>query len=433
MSNNPPPFGFGPFDSGSNNFGNNSGNSPFNMPFNPASFGKNPNGNLINAEQVRFVAKQILSSQKNDFVGNRDIEDFSSALAIADTWLDGVTLFPTTTVPTGCVWSARDWLESCVKSWQELFEPLAQGLANALVENVSQLTNPDSVEMQGLEAMGINPEFLNAPQFIEQIKEMMKMFMGAIIGNQLGQSIGQLSLSITGSLDVGIPMSTAHLIPANVKVWGEGLGLREDEIRIFLSLRESAAARLFAHSPWLYQYIKELIIEYGRGIQIDIEKIREQAESALLSGEIDPSRPDNLNIAINAGLFTPEKTPRQEKALEKIELIFALIDGWIDHVTAQAAGERLPSFNLLNETHRRARAISSPVQKLFQSLLGLEVSPKLTREATSFWNSVYELKGKEVRDGRWEEPALLPTVADLSDAQKFLNSFEVPDDLSGLI
>ena len=36
------------------------------------------------------------------------------------------------------------------------------------------------------------------------------------------------------------------------------------------------------------------------------------------------------------------------------------------------------------------------------------------------------------RDKRWEEAALLPTAADFSDAKKFLESFEVPDDLSGL-
>jgi putative hydrolase len=440
-------------------FGPSDPNQPFGFGFGNFVPGQNPFGSqvfshntekLINAEQVRQVAKQIISSEKDQFIGNRDLEYFGESLRIADTWLDPITTFPATTSSNQCVWTRRDWMESSVKAWQEYFEPLANGLATALVNNMEELMSPESMEMQGLESMGIDPNFFRTPQFLEQIKSMMRVFMGTLIGNQLGQSIGQLAMNLTGSLDVGMPLISKsvnpgfglqassgaeispRLIPANVAKWGEGLGIREDEIRIFLSLRESAAARLFAHTPWLANHIQELLIEYGRGIQIDLNQIRDQAQSALMSGQIDPANPESINIALNSGLFTPEKTERQEKALERMELLFALIDGWINQVVESAAGERLPSFNVLNEVHRRARAISSPVQQLFSSLLGLEVSPRLTRQTTEFWKELTNLIGNDGRDARWEDVSLLPGVADLADPAKFLAAFEVPDDLSGL-
>jgi uncharacterized protein (DUF2342 family) len=66
-------------------------------------------------------------------------------------------------------------------------------------------------------------------------------------------------------------------------------------------------------------------------------------------------------------------------------------------------------------------------------LFGLEVSPRKSRECTKFWSDVTTIGGPELRDGRWEDPALLPNIDEISDAAKFLESTTVPDDLSGLI
>ncbi len=119
-------------------------------------------------------------------------------------------------------------------------------------------------------------------------------------------------------------------------------------------------------------------------------------------------------------------------------MALALIEGWIDHITAISAQDRLPSFPQLSETHRRKRISASPTQQLFATLLGLEVSPRKMRECANFWNEIYSLGGaveggSEIRDHRWEDATLLPTSADLADPAAFLASTTVPDDLSGLI
>ncbi|MFM8005093.1 MAG: zinc-dependent metalloprotease, partial [Dolichospermum sp.] len=68
---------------------------------------------------------------------------------------------------------------------------------------------------------------------------------------QLGQGVGLLANSITGANDVAIPLlksdSGSHLIPQNITEWSEGLGIDSDQVAIYLALRESAAARLFAN------------------------------------------------------------------------------------------------------------------------------------------------------------------------------------------
>ena len=148
---------------------------------------------------------------------------------------------------------------------------------------------------------------------------------------------------------------------------------------------------------------------------------------------MDINNPESISVAINAGLFKPEQSPTQDAALAKLEMIIALIEGWIDHVTTKSVANRLPSLPALSETLRRRRATKSPTQQLFTTLLGLEVSPRKMRECATFWFEVSEELTVKGRDERWDDPAFLPTAQDLADIKKFLASTSVPDDLSGLI
>jgi putative hydrolase len=433
-------FGFGPGNPGNpddpenpNNPNSNENNLPdFNELFAQLSnFGLNPQtlfaaansagsvGPLISPDVLRDVARKFISSQGERPIGSQDVADSQVALDIANTWLDEATNFPALSRSNLPAWSRRDWLDSSVTNWAKMIEPLADGMANALTNVLKQTPLEADVE-QGMAAV--------AP--------IMRAFMGSLIANQLGTSIGQLAVSITGANDVAIPLfgaSEARLIPENVAKWADGLDIPVDEVRIFLAVREAAASRLFSHSPWLSEYIQEAITAYGAGIKIDIDSIQEQAERALETGELDVNNPESISVAISAGLFKPEQSPSQDAALEKLEMILALIEGWIDYVSTKAVGDRLPSYPALSETLRRARATKSPTQQLFATLLGLEVSPRKMRECSHFWFEVESEIGLGLRDQRWEDPALLPRSQDLSDVNKFLNSTIVPDDLSGLL
>ena len=436
-------FGFGPGDDEPNNSDGNHGSNGepnFDALFQQfANFGITPqtlfsagtgNNPLIATETIREIARKYLTTQKEEFVSTADSEKIKEALGIANIWLDIATFFPALTATSQPAWSRRDWLDSSLSGWQTLVEPLAEGMASALTKVISD----SGVQFGG--ELGVPDGMETTPEMLQGISLLLRSFMGSMIATQLGQSIGLLATTVTGSHDVAIPLYRnieTHLIPQNVTTWGEGLDIPEDEIRIYLALREAAAARLFTHSPWLTQYIHDAFSAYGKGIRVDLESIQEQAETAVNSGELDINNPESITAAISQGLFTPEQSPEQDGALAKLEMILALIEGWIDHVVTTAATDRIPSLSPLTEMLRRRRASNSPTQQLFATLLGLEVSPRMMRECATFWAQVLEITGVEGRDSRWEDPALLPTADDLHDAKKFLDSTTVPDDLSGLI
>ena len=389
--------------------------------------------NLITVAALRDIAKKIITAKGDLPVGTADQQRFNQSLEIANTWLDTEILFPSITTSTQSAWSKREWLDESVAGWQELIEPLAVGMADALANVISSSTSSLPIEFTG--ETNQTPEQQDAMKAM--LARLLRGFMGTLIATQLGQGIGLLANSITGANDVAIPLlkadSGSHLIPQNVNEWADGLGIDLEQVTIYLSLREAAAARLFANTTWLNSYLKDVIISYGKGITIDVDSITRQAEQAMSSGEIDINNPESINLALNAGLFTPQQTPAQELALTKLEMALALIEGWIDHVISEVAGDRIPAFNALIENSRRRRATNSPMQQLFANLLGVEVSPRKMREASAFWSEVKIIKGSDGRDKCWDDPAFLPMPDDLSDVKAFLNSVTVPDDLSGLI
>ena len=379
---------------------------------------------------VRDTAKKFATAQGSAPIGANDVSDVEQAISIAELWLNDATFFPQSPNSGSVALARTDWVDTTLAGWQTTVEPLAIGLSSAIGELLNQAqgeANPlgeDNPFGQG-----------NVQIPIGMISALLNSFIGSLVATQLGQAIGGLSGKVTGAHDVGLPLiegAYPTLVPQNIKEWATDLDIPMEEIRIFHALREAAIARLFAHNPWLVSYIRTAITDYGKGINIDMEAIQDQAQQALESGNgFDPSNPESFTIALNDGIFTPQETPAQRAALTKLETALALIDGWSEEVVALAAGDRLPNIGALQETLRRRRATSAPAQQLFSSLFGLQVSPRLAREASAFWKQVRELKDVEARDRVWS--GILPTADDLLTPESFLKSLEIPDDLSGLL
>ena len=376
---------------------------------------------------VRDTAKKFTTAQGSSPIGANDVAEIEQAFSIAELWLDEATFFPQSPNVGNVALARTDWVDTTLEGWQTSVEPLAIGLSSAIGELLNQASFGED------EAHSEEQPQMQIP--VGMISALLNSFIGSLIATQLGQAIGGLAGKVTGAHDVGLPLVDSAfptLVPQNIKEWATDLDIPMDEVRIFHALREAAVARLFAHNPWLVSYIRTAITDYGKGINIDMEAIQEQAQRAMESGNgFDPSNPESFTIALNDGIFTPQESPAQRAALTKLETVLALIDGWSEEVVTLAAGDRLPNIAALQETLRRRRATSAPAQQLFSSLLGLQVSPRLAREATLFWKQVREMKSIESRDRIWS--GILPTSDDLLNAESFMKSLEIPDDLSGLM
>jgi putative hydrolase len=367
---------------------------------------------------VRDTGKKFVAALGSQPLGTNDLTAVNNACEIADIWLNEATDFPSTPSTAMRAISRLDWVDETLPGWQATMEPLATGLSDAISRLLDEAAASGS---EYEEQMGGAP--------IGAIAGLLRSFIGTMIATQLGQAIGGIATTATGAHDAGLPIlqpARPLLIPENIDAWGADTEIPKSEIYLFHALREGAIARLFEHNPWIVSYIRSAIVEYGAGIRIDLDAIQRQAEEAMQGmGE------QSFTISLDSGIFTPEETESQRAALSKLETVLALVDGWSDDVATVAAGDRIPSITALREIHRRNRASSAPSQQLFKTMLGLEVSPKLAREASAFWSRVRELKGLSARDQIWS--GILPSATELLAPDLFLASTEIPDDLSGLL
>jgi putative hydrolase len=277
--------------------------------------------------------------------------------------------------------------------WTQLAEPVALSISDALTRVLSEQA-PE--EMQAM---------------LQNAGQVMRSIGGALFAMQLGQVVGQLSKEVVSGGDIGIPLlpdGTAALLPQNVADFGDGLDIPADQIQLYLAVRELAHARLFRHAKWLRLQLITQITAFAKGITIDTDALESLAEN------FDPSNPEELREAMVSGRLIPPRTEDQQEALARLETVLALVEGWVDVVTANAT-HLLPRADAIAETVRRRRASGGPAESAFSTLVGLELRPRRLRDAAAMWQAVTEAVGTDARDALWSHPDLLPQSSDLDD------------------
>jgi putative hydrolase len=346
-------------------------------------------GDGINWDTSLQQAKTIAGDGAQDTTPEQRAA-FEQAFHIASLWLADVTdVAELSSEPA--LYTRTRWATKTMPFWTQLAEPVATNIANALT---GVLTERAPEELSSMIA--------NAGQLVRGIG-------GTLFAMQLGQVVGQLSKEVVSGGDIGIPLlddNEAALVPQNVADFGEGLDIPADQVQIYLAVRELAHARLFRHARWLRLHLISSITDFARGIRIDTERLEELAES------FDPSNPEELRDAMTSGALIPARTEAQDASLARLETTLALIEGWVDVVTA-AATERLPRSAAIAETVRRRRAAGGPAEQALGALVGLELRPRRLREAAQMWQQVTNAVGTAQRDALWSHPDLVPTAADI--------------------
>jgi putative hydrolase len=360
---------------------------------------------------VNYDLARQLASDSIGFVApvpEKTRSAIADAVRLAETWLDGATALPAGTTKA-VAWTPSDWIDNTLDTWKRLCDPVAEQIstvwASALPEEAKTMAGP--------------------------LLAMMSQMGGMAFGSQLGQALGKLSREVLTSNDIGLPLGpkgVAALMPDAVESLAEGLELPRSEIITFLAAREAAHHRLFSHVPWLSSQLLSAVEAFAKGMKIDMTGIEEFARGFNPASLTDPSEMEQL---LSQGMFEPKATPEQHAALERLETLLALIEGWVQTVVSDALGERIPGTSALSETLRRRRATGGPAEQTFATLVGLELRPRKLREAAVLWERLTQAVGADARDGVWEHPDLLPSAEDLDEPAGFIDRM-IGGDTSGM-
>ena len=345
----------------------------------------------LNWSLVETQAKQIASANSRkvpESVG----KSIDAAMATGSLWLDEVTdVASITTEPK--LLSRELWVADSIGLFKDLATPVANRMSEALTENFKE---------------NLPEEFSG---FMSQASGLMKSAGSVMFAMQMGQALGRMAEEVLSAGDIGLPIfkePRPAFVAQNLAELVDSLEEDSDQVYFYFVIRELAHARLFKQSKWLREYTVNLITAYAREISIDNTRIIEMSEN------FDPADIGNIQKAFESGALIAPRTPSQTIALERIETVLALIEGWVDCVT-QAATTRLPRSAAIAEVVRRKRSAGGPAEKTFLTLIGLELRPRKLREASAMWNEITDKVGIQKRDAIWSHPDLLPTDADIQD------------------
>jgi putative hydrolase len=432
----PNPFGFVPGDDAQGDMGEFFENLGRMM-----RSGGTQNSGPVDWDAVKNSSSAILEDAGDSSVAPEFIEQAIAATDLADIWLNEATSLPSGGEKCAVI-TRGQWIQETLIAWQSLVDPVAQGLSQAMSSIIPQDIEAGSIDIPDQLLEQLPPEvaqqmkdLIGSGDFSKMLAPLMAMTksMGAtLFGNQFGHGLGAMATEVLSATDVGIPLTSSRrptFLATNVTNFSDGLSLEVSDTLIYLALRELAHQRLFAAAPWLRSHIQSSMSEYASGVEVDTGAI----EEAL--SHVDPTNIDEINDALGGDLFVESRTPEQEAALARLELLIALIESWVTVVVTNAVGNRLPSSNALGETLRRRRAAGGPAEKFFVGLVGLEIRPRKIREAAIVWQELTDKIGAHDRDNLWTHPDLLPTTTDLEDVENFIanHSHDLMSDLQKVI
>ncbi len=183
-----------------------------------------------------------------------------------------------------------------------------------------------------------------------------------LLANQVGSGLGTLAGEVLSVSDIGVPLAPAGkaaLVPANVTAFAEGLDVPEDDVLLYLALREAAHQRLFAGVPWLRDHLVGAVTAYAEGIEVNVEGIQQRVEEQMRG--IDPTNPEAMQQLLEGGMFELPDSPAQKAALERLEVTLALVEGWVDEVVGQATDG--PDAQRRRSCRRRSAAAAPPAAR----------------------------------------------------------------------
>lgn len=370
-------------------------------------------GGAVGWETIRDTARKVVAGLGTDPSPSAAQQSaVADAVRLAESWLDQATTLPAVNGQTKA-WSRAEWIESTMPTWRRMVDPVAESMSEAMANTMTE----GPAEMAGLEAM---------------LRPWLKSSGASVFGLQAGQAIGKLAESVVSATETGLPLATSTkdkvtpviaLVPHNIKNFAEGLSQSEEDVTLYLALREAARQRLFLRASWLGPAMLNLVEQYASGITIDTSSI-EQAITDFNPTELSADSLQNLASELEGNLFSPKRTPEQEEVLGRLETMIALVEGWVDEVVAQATAKWMPSATALAETVRRRSATGGPREATFDALVGLELRPRRARDAANLWAALRDARGPEGRDAVWNHPDLLPTSADLDDPLGFVQGEE---------
>jgi coenzyme F420 biosynthesis associated uncharacterized protein len=194
----------------------------------------------------------------------------------------------------------------------------------------------------------------------------------------------------------------------------------EQEFMTWVTLHEVTHAVQFAGVPWLHAHMAGLVRELLKSAEVRLEAPRKLRVPS--TDEVKRV----LGHLRNGDLISIVTTTPERETLDRVQSVMAVIEGHAEHVMDAVAPDLVPSLARLRAAIDRRRRSQSGLARLVARLLGLDLKLRQYEQGKQFCDAVAREAGVAALHHVFSGPEALPTLAELSDPQAWLERTSAP-------
>jgi coenzyme F420 biosynthesis associated uncharacterized protein len=283
--------------------------------------------------------------------------------------------------PVVGVISRAEWVDTNIRSFGKLLEPLEEKLA----------------DKDGFGA--------------SIAAKVMGAELGAVLGFMSKRVLGQYELVLpTGDSDRG---DSVLFVGANILAMERQFEFRPSSFRFWVALHESAHRAQFMGVPWLRDYFLSLVERLVDSSDPEPGRI------ARIASDVRAALADGIDALGDSGLVGLLASPEQREVLDDVQALMSLLEGH-GHVVMDRLGEReIVDVKRMSSVLKARR--KDPKSAAFMKLIGIEMKMKQYDDGAAFINQVEDQASWDALSMAWESPEALPTLAEIDDASLWLD------------
>jgi coenzyme F420 biosynthesis associated uncharacterized protein len=241
--------------------------------------------------------------------------------------------------------------------------------------------------------------------------------LGLVLGAEVGVLCGLLAQRVLGQYEFALlapdPVRTRLLFVApNLADAAGQLDAEPEELVRWVTLHETTHALQFGGVPWLRGHLAGLMEELLASVKLDPSGLTRLPDLTDLQRLVDTVREDGITALV--------ASPEQRDALDRIQATMAVVEGHAEHVMDAVGEEILPNLPALREGLERRRDSQSPLWRVLEKLLGLDLKMRQYRQGKAFCDAVVEKGGMAGLNQVWSGPDALPTLLELEAPDAWL-------------
>ncbi len=242
-----------------------------------------------------------------------------------------------------------------------------------------------------------------------------------VSGAQLGTMLGWMSTRVLGQYDLLLVegedtdnQDLVYFVGPNVLALEKRFGFPPREFRLWLALHEVTHRAQFTGVPWMRGHFLGLVERSLSGLDPDPRRFL-----AALRRTVDQLRSGH-NPLDDGGLVALVAGPEQFAVLQQVQGLMSLLEGHGDVTMNRAGRDLVPNADRFHRTlHQRRNDVTGPA-RLLQRLLGLEAKMKQYEQGERFIAAVEAAGGPALFDRIWEDPGMLPGLAEIREPSAWL-------------